>query len=70
MDGWTELYYKQVNNVIHRGTVSIHINYRTIIVQIYERIIMVVRPTEDDAIIAATALVLAYKRNDEIYGGW
>lgn len=69
MDEWTELYYKKVDNVIHRGTVSIHINYRTIIVQIYERIIMVVRPTEDDAIIAATALVLAYKRNDEIYGG-
>ncbi|GEK88871.1 hypothetical protein SAMN04488100_10512 [Alkalibacterium putridalgicola] len=69
MDEWTELYRKTVNNVIHRGTVSIHINYRTIIVQIYERIIMVVSPTEDDAIIAATALVLAYKRNDEIYGG-
>lgn len=69
MDEWTELYRKTVNNVIHRGTVSIHIKYRTIIVQIYERIIMVVSPTEDDAIIAATALVLAYRRNDQIYGG-
>lgn len=69
MDGWTELYNKKVDNVIHRGTVSIHIKYRTIIVQIYERIIMVVRPTEDDAIIAATALVIAYRKNDEIYGG-
>ncbi|WP_368644849.1 hypothetical protein AB4027_07225 [Alkalibacterium putridalgicola] len=68
MNGWTELYYKQVDNVIHRGTVSIHINYRTIIVQIYKRIIMVVRPTEDDAIIAATALMLAYRKNDEIFG--
>ncbi|SFB91162.1 hypothetical protein SAMN04488102_101379 [Alkalibacterium subtropicum] len=66
MDEWTELYNKKVNNVIHRGSISVHIKDNVIIAQVYDQITMVVRPTEEDAIIAATALVLMYKSLDEI----
>lgn len=55
-----------MDNVIQRGSVSVHIKDKTIIAQVYDQITMVVRPTEDDAIIAATALVLMYKSLDEI----
>lgn len=61
MDKWNEMY----NNKVFASKISVHINDRTIIVQVREHITMKVFPTSDDAIIAATALGIGFREMEK-----